>query len=488
MKKLLIPFIFLVLCLPGLAKGWVYVHGTVTDIDHGYPIPNQAVTIMSDSLNGVLYYNTVYTDSVGVYFDDIPVMADSTGMVYIQTIDCQDYLHQVVIYLNPNTNNYTQDFQICYSFSTCQAYFSYNPYPQGSPDSFQFNDQSTGNIIAWAWSFGDGTGSDQQNPLHSYPGPGTYAACLTITGNNCTDSYCQDIVISDTVYHQLYGQVFAGNFPLKSGSVTLFAMNTNGGYSPFDEAYQIDSNGVYYFSLVPDGIYLIHAVPFDSGNYIPTYFGNVINWQSATQLILGMPDNPYNINMVMTGQMTPGPGSVSGLINNTGLKSTSVDKIDMILMNENDTAIGFSRVSNSGDFDFPSLDYGTYYLRAELAGISSDIVKIEITTEKPHVDVFLNFSGNSILGLEEHNSPEGSVSVYPNPVENQLNILLELPGSSKGEIEIFTISGQKIYSVSKSLNKGENTFSIRFDDFPEGLFILRIVTENGINIVQKILK
>ena len=431
MKRLFFQLIFLVLCFPAISQGWVNVHGTITNIENGYPVPDHPVTIMTDSTGGMFYYNVVYTDSTGLYYDHIPVMSDTSGVIYVQTIDCQDYLHQEIIYYNPNSNNYIRDFQICSSYMNCQANFDYYAYPQGSPDSFHFYDLSTGNIAAWSWSFGDGTGSEEQNPFHTYPGPGTYSACLTITGNNCTDTFCREIVISDTVYHHLYGQVFAGNFPLQTGTVMLFALNPDGGYSLFGEPWPLDSNGVYYFTLVPDGNYLILAIPFDSGNFIPTYFGDVINWQSATRVIIGIPDNPYNINLVMAGQMTFGNGSVSGQINSTGLRTSEVEHINMILMNESWTVIGFSKVSSTGIFDFEMLEYGTYFLRAELPGVICDNMVINITVEKPRVEVYLNFSGNSILGSEEINPGKELISVYPNPARDQLNISLNIQGSPK---------------------------------------------------------
>ena len=137
---------------------------------------------------------------------------------------------------------------------------------------------------------------------------------------------------------------------------------------------------------------------------------------------------------------------------------------------------------------FRALDYGIYFLRAELPGVSCDNLKIEITAENPHADVFLNFFGNSILGLEETNPGKELLSVYPNPVRDQLNILLDLPGSSKVEIEIFTITGQEIYSESVSVSAGQNTVVIPFNNFPEGLYMIRIHSEEGLNFVGKIIK
>jgi VCBS repeat-containing protein len=52
----------------------------------------------------------------------------------------------------------------------------------------QFTDASSdpdGQVTAWSWDFGDGsTASTQQNPLHTYPGDGTYTVTLTATDND----------------------------------------------------------------------------------------------------------------------------------------------------------------------------------------------------------------------------------------------------------------------------------------------------------------
>lgn len=46
----------------------------------------------------------------------------------------------------------------------------------------RFSDQSTGyNIVQWAWVFGDGTTSTEQNPVHTYNAVGTYTVTLTVT-------------------------------------------------------------------------------------------------------------------------------------------------------------------------------------------------------------------------------------------------------------------------------------------------------------------
>jgi PKD repeat protein len=60
---------------------------------------------------------------------------------------------------------------------------------------YAFTDAST-NAVSWAWDFGDGNTSTQQNPLHSYAVGGNYTVTLTVTGPfGCTATTTQSISI-----------------------------------------------------------------------------------------------------------------------------------------------------------------------------------------------------------------------------------------------------------------------------------------------------
>jgi PKD repeat protein len=53
------------------------------------------------------------------------------------------------------------------------------------PLTVQFTDLSRNGAIIWAWDFGDGTTSTEQNPVHTYTMPGIYTVKLKVT-----DIYC----------------------------------------------------------------------------------------------------------------------------------------------------------------------------------------------------------------------------------------------------------------------------------------------------------
>ena len=61
--------------------------------------------------------------------------------------------------------------------------FTANPVKGTAPLTVQFTDNSTNNPTLWSWDFGDGsvvTGSNQQNPVHTYNEPGVYTVYLTV--------------------------------------------------------------------------------------------------------------------------------------------------------------------------------------------------------------------------------------------------------------------------------------------------------------------
>jgi hypothetical protein len=296
-------------------------------------------------------------------------------------------------------------------------------------------------------------------------------------------------VIPDSINnHQVYGQVFAGNFPLSLGMAMIFSLDTNQNYQPFVAVCPIDSNGVYYFTAVPDGNYYIMAIPFDSAGYLPTYFGNTLNWEEATLITLGTENNPYNINLVLATPMTNGPGSTSGQINTGDVIASMVDKINMILLNEQGLPLGFTQVSNSGEFNFPSMAYGTYFLRPEMPGVTSEAVKVILTPEKPHADVVMTFTGNSILAIRNDAILTNHWSVYPNPVSDNLTISLDMEQATRAEAGIYNISGQLVTGRQVTLNMGSNSIGISLAPLPSGIYYLRINSREGVILNTKIIK
>ncbi|MEL7530497.1 MAG: PKD domain-containing protein, partial [Bacteroidota bacterium] len=64
----------------------------------------------------------------------------------------------------------------------------------------QLDDLTDSTAVSWAWDFGDGNTSNDQNPLHQYAFFGNYTVCLIATdGFGCTDTICQEASISTAI-------------------------------------------------------------------------------------------------------------------------------------------------------------------------------------------------------------------------------------------------------------------------------------------------
>jgi hypothetical protein len=294
-------------------------------------------------------------------------------------------------------------------------------------------------------------------------------------------------VEDSVVYHQIYGQVFEGNFPLQMGVALIISVDSTANYSPFVDVCNIDSNGVYYFTMVPDGNYLVYAIPIDSNGYLSTYFGNVLNWEVATIIPLGEPNNPYKIYLIPAGNMPVGPGSIGGQVNVVNIKSSMLDKMTMLLQDEAGKTISFDRVSESGSFTFPTLAYGTYYLHAEMAGITSDYVKVILSAVKPYADVVMTFTGKNILGINDIHAELEAGVIYPNPSTDKFNLELNLTEAVTVKVEIFNQTGQVISSMIKSLGSGQTILTLSTVQMATGFYTLRISTDKGINLTRKLM-
>ncbi|MDW5549084.1 S8 family peptidase [Methanosarcina sp.] len=79
------------------------------------------------------------------------------------------------------------------------ANFSASPTSGKVPLTVAFTDTSTGTPTKWKWSFGDGTTSVQQNPIHKYSKAGNYTVALTATntaGSNTVTKTNYVLVVS----------------------------------------------------------------------------------------------------------------------------------------------------------------------------------------------------------------------------------------------------------------------------------------------------
>ncbi|HJT17001.1 MAG TPA: PKD domain-containing protein, partial [Thermoanaerobaculia bacterium] len=84
------------------------------------------------------------------------------------------------------------------------AAFDFSPSSPNVGDAVTFTDRSSGSPTSWSWSFGDGTASNAQNPVHAYAGPGTYTINVTIFNSVSSSAASRTITVNAFApYHSL---------------------------------------------------------------------------------------------------------------------------------------------------------------------------------------------------------------------------------------------------------------------------------------------
>ena len=100
----------------------------------------------------------------------------------------------VVVGCAPPTANFTADTTS--GDAPLEVQFTDTSVVVGPLGLVDFKDYSP--ITSWAWTFGDGGGSTEQSPSHSYNDGGTYSVSLTVTNEEGTDTHTEVSLITVT--------------------------------------------------------------------------------------------------------------------------------------------------------------------------------------------------------------------------------------------------------------------------------------------------
>jgi len=91
-------------------------------------------------------------------------------------------------------------------------------------------------------------------------------------------------------------------------------------------------------------------------------------------------------------------------------------------------------------------------------------------------------------GITEHKSVILSSSVAPNPMADLTNVNFESEKTMKGKIEIVNVLGEVSLSQEINISNGANTASINTENITNGIYFLRIVSDNKTLSTIKVVK
>ncbi|MBL57103.1 MAG: hypothetical protein CMP61_07950 [Flavobacteriales bacterium] len=298
-----------------------------------------------------------------------------------------------------------------------------------------------------------------------------------------------------------FSQTSSGMFDLGWG---IYNMSTH--YVTGDSLFIIKLSNLEYKKLWIDrlasGVYYFKYSDLDGSNevldtlkkddYINKNFG-YYSIQNEVEIDREPDNTSWDLVFTKYGKaITPSYYmGVTGVLGNDGV---SVNEVSGIHNEDADTL----NTSFSNSISVIGYDWKTYdYLTRQYSANDSLTYFIKAKDSQLWKLVFTGFggssSGNFYFTKEKITSSVGtqelnisSVGTFPNPASNLLNIVFDQKNADESKIDIYNISGVKIYSNTIQGHRGINTLKLNVDNYASGLYMINISSQGG-SILSKIM-
>lgn len=359
----------------------------------------------------------------------------------------------------------------------CQADFIIDyEGPESLEVLFQdFSYSIDGEIVGWKWDFGDGNTSDEPNPVHVYDTGGIYEVVLSIeTSSGCSSSIIQHICIGDD-------DIVEGP---ECQAIFFFE--------------QLDDEGSFHFQDVSLGEVISWQWDFGDGN------------SSEEPVPVHRYAEPGVYVVTLTVTTASGCSSSISVILTTAENILYEDECRALFLpfiNPDSSQVFFLNLS-SADAVSVSWDFGDGNTSNEF--IPSHVyaaggvytVTLTITTEdgcESTYSAIINLESNDftaspsfriVSNTEEQEKLAVNTTLdrlMPNPVRDELNLIVTAGERADYQIQVFSLQGQLMQQTSGDLLGGENRLNLEVSSLPEGMYILRLQTK-GQDLSRKFVK
>jgi len=379
---------------------------------------------------------------------------------------------------------------------TCSADFSFSADSlTANPKLIYFSDQSSSasSIVSYHWDFSDGDSSNVKNPVHLFPNQGVFDVKLSIqTTNGCSSCTHYPIVVGNPQQYNFWGRVYLGSLTTDKCVALLYKEYNNGYIVPVDTVRLTsisDTLGVYYFYQVFEGKHKVKIILPESSNYdqqfAPTYFGDNLFWNYTSSINLTSDLSLLNVNMSPVVQQTGGCQITGSVFNNN--TTISQKNIQVLLLDNVQEVYAYTFSDSLGQYSFNNIPQGNYQVYAEITGLYSIPAQVYFTSNFDtlnNVNVYLSKT-NSTVNIDE--TPEDKAKLdlllYPNPVDNKLNIRLISNNNSDFEYRIYNNLGQLV--LQGLVKSSRYASSINTQHLNSGLYMLSIYSEKEDLILSK---
>jgi hypothetical protein len=222
-------------------------------------------------------------------------------------------------------------------------------------------------------------------------------------------------------------------------------------------------NNTYLFPSAINGTYLLKASPDSNSVYysnnLPTYYGDVLFWQQATEVDACSVDQ-LNIDInLLPGKNPGGPGFVGGLISlgANRMSSTSTFTLNgctVFLYNTSNEPVAAAFTDAAGYFSFSNIPTGNYKVYIDRLNWNVDnslAPTISVGTSLVHYSFLLHPTWLELLGtvgLNDKNNYSTSIITFPNPAKDYIRFSIPLTKESDVLITLKDLTGRLLKQVT----------------------------------------
>jgi hypothetical protein len=241
-------------------------------------------------------------------------------------------------------------------------------------------------------------------------------------------------------------------------------------------------NGDYVFDSIPAGTWTVKAAlsPF-SNNYsttMPTYYVQGLMWNQATYFVLPNITTAaiYRDITLINGVNLGGPGFIGGNVSQGANKTNgaSIEGVHVYLLNASGTPLKMSLSDVNGDYSFSNLPYGSYQIMADMLNRVPTPINVTLSPTNQRADgVNIIANSNSVTAISGELAVT-SLKMFPNPVQNILNITLNADRDMNLTARILDLQGRTIQSVSRTVAQGNDRLELDLSSLTPGIYMLNL--------------
>lgn len=439
-----------------------------------YFLSNQSTgTLLSYSwsLNGTQFATTENTElslEPGTYEVCLTVVSGT-----MDPIGCEDQTCQTIV-VSGGVNN-------------CEASFTAQVSPNNPLRMLFSNTSNTLNTEAeFTWSFGDGETASSIFAEHTYAQAGNYTVCLVSYTPACTDTFCTTISVPGSNGLFLAGKIYAAGQTRDDAQALLYSIDPTTGLFTLIADDNTDSLGRYFFGNLSQGTYAvkgrIQPNTTDFGNFSPAWHTNTLYWENATLIELNASGDEYHITLSQTtnnggpgevnGNVDEGPGRYADPTQNSVAASGPAANADVLITNLSGEAQRWTQTDANGNFSVSGLNYGTYLLFADVAGMLSIPVEFTISEQSPLVTV------NFVLGdvITSATFTKHKTLVFPNPSSNGLCTITGLSEKTHS-VDVYTLQGKRVFN--QIISDASDKITLNLEKLSSGHYIIQLNSTDG---------